>query len=268
MKQKLAIYPGSFNPFTIGHLNILEKAEAVFGKENVIILVGNNPDKAIGEVDRVKTIQGNLPSKNVESFSGFLTDFIFEKEQLGFEVFVIKGLRNGDDLSYEVNQLRYLDDRIKNVKPVFFICDKEFAHVSSSGYRACEKIQPGSGHIYLAKETALFPNEWCVFIDFQSLNSYAMMEMISKNEDYLFRRSKVFSGTKEECEQWIETNPYRDFNKEEYEIGALVSYDREHCILTDISETECFLTFGSSENGGGCFVQRYKSPWIWKQCKK
>lgn len=150
--KKIAIYPGSFNPFTVGHLNILQKAEEIFGKENVIILVGNNPEKVPGEVNRVLTIKGNLPSKNVDSFSGFLTDYIFEKEQQGFEVFVIKGLRNGDDLSYEVNQLRYLEDRKKNVKTIFLMCDKEFEHVSSSGYRACEKIMPGSGHQYLAKE--------------------------------------------------------------------------------------------------------------------
>jgi pantetheine-phosphate adenylyltransferase len=151
-KKKLAIYPGSFNPFTIGHLNILEKAESLFGKENVVILVGNNPTKEVGEIDRVITIKGNLPSKNVDSFTGFLTDYIYDKEQLGFDVVVIKGLRNGDDLDYEVNQMRYLEDRKKDMKTVFLICDKEFEHVSSSGYRACEKIMPGAGHKYLAKE--------------------------------------------------------------------------------------------------------------------
>lgn len=152
VRKTLAIYPGTFNPFTIGHLNILEKAEAIFGKENVVILVGDNPTKEASEVDRAATIKFNLPSKNVDKFKGFLTDYIFEKEEEGYDVVVVKGLRNGDDLDYEVNTLRYLEDRKKTIKTVFLICDKEFEHVSSSGYRACEKVQPGSGHIYLAKE--------------------------------------------------------------------------------------------------------------------
>ena len=43
--KTIAVIPGSFNPFTIGHLNIVEKAEAIFGKGNVIIAFGTNPDK-------------------------------------------------------------------------------------------------------------------------------------------------------------------------------------------------------------------------------
>lgn len=151
-KKQIAIYPGSFNPFTIGHLNVLEKAEAIFGKENVIITPGINPDKNQSDVDIVATIKQNLPSRNVEGFSGLLTDFVWEKEQSDIEVVVVKGLRNGDDLSYEMNQLRYMQELKPDLKVIFIICDVEFGHVSSSGYRAFEKIKKGSGHKYLAKE--------------------------------------------------------------------------------------------------------------------
>lgn len=150
--KTLVLYPGSFNPFTKGHLNILEKAELIFGKENVVILVGENPEKDKQSIDKVSTIKGNLPSRNIDSFSGYLTDYVYEKEKLGFNVILVRGLRNGDDLDYEVNQLRYLEDRIKDLKTVFLICDKQFEHISSSGYRLCEKIMQGSGYQYLAKE--------------------------------------------------------------------------------------------------------------------
>jgi pantetheine-phosphate adenylyltransferase len=152
MENTIAIYPGSFNPFTIGHLNILQKAEAIFGVENVIIAVGVNPEKNPSGIDRVATIKGNLPSKNVEGFQGFLTDYIWEKEKAGYKVVVVKGLRNGDDLDYEVNQLRFMEEMKSNVKVIFITCDKQFEHVSSSAYRALESVRPGAGHKYLAKE--------------------------------------------------------------------------------------------------------------------
>ena len=150
--KKIAIYPGSFNPFTIGHLNILEKAEAIFGKENVIIAVGINPDKNQEPIDRVATIQQNLPSKHVEKFQGLLTDYVWEKEKDGYEVVIVKGLRNGDDLAYEANQLRFLEEMKPDLKVMFLLCDKQYEHVSSSAYRALEKIKTGTGHRYLAKE--------------------------------------------------------------------------------------------------------------------
>ncbi len=165
--KKIAIYPGSFNPLTTGHLNIIEKAEAIFGKENVIIAVGVNPEKvkqisvpgqmgsvAIGlvELDRTATIKGNFPSKNIEKYSGFLTDYVFEKENAGYDVTIIRGLRNGDDLDYEVNQLRFMEEMHPKVKVVFIICDKQFEHISSSAYRMLEAVRPGAGHKYLAKE--------------------------------------------------------------------------------------------------------------------
>ena len=165
-KKKIAIYPGSFNPFTIGHLNILEKAEAIFGKENVIIAVGINPTKfdpqtlqaliegqmKLEELGQIRNIKMNLPSKKVEGYISLLTDYVWEKEKEGYDVTVVKGLRNGDDLDYEVNQLRFMEDMKPDIKVMFIVCNKEYEHVSSSAYRALEAFKLGSGHRYLAKE--------------------------------------------------------------------------------------------------------------------
>lgn len=152
----LAIFPGSFDPFHIGHLNILEKAEAIFGKENVVIAVGINPDKTLSfepsSNPRVLTIQENLPSKKVVGFYGSLTDFVWEKEKEGYNVVIVKGLRNGVDFDYENIQLRYMQDMKPDVKIIYIPCDRQFVHVSSSGYRMLEKIKSASGFKYLAKE--------------------------------------------------------------------------------------------------------------------
>lgn len=220
-KQTIAIYPGSFNPFTTGHLNILEKSEAIFGKDNVIIAVGVNPEKlkaiaipnqmgttAIGHVpmDRAATIKLNLPSKNIEEYSGFLTDYIWEKEKAGFDVVVIRGLRNGDDFDYEVNQLRFMQEMKPDVKVIFINCDKEFEHISSSAYRMLEAVKQGAGHRYLAKEIY----NWVVITDFQSADKYASVEDKPQNAVYLQERERWFVGSLEECKNWKKQNPYKE----------------------------------------------------------
>lgn len=160
-KRRIAVFAGSFNPFTIGHLNILEKAEAIFGKENVIIIIGVNSSKQIitetrglmkPQIDIAETIKRQLPTRNVESFEGLLTDYIWGKEKEGYDVTLVRGLRNESDFLSELTLLRYMQDLKPDLKTMFLAADREYIHVSSSGYRDLEKIQPGLGHKYLAKE--------------------------------------------------------------------------------------------------------------------
>lgn len=216
IKKKIAIYPGSFNPFTIGHLNVLEKAEAIFGIENVIIAVGVNPEKSSDTTDKVATIKHNLPSKNVESYAGFLTDYIWSKEKEGFDVTVIRGLRNSFDLQYETNLLRAMQDFKPDIKSMMFLCDKEFDHVSSSLYRSCEKDKPGSGLRYLAKECPTAKqvgNDICVvFLDTEKILNTEKYVVVSKtkinDKKYKFEFANIldkyeFEGTYVECLSWI-----------------------------------------------------------------
>lgn len=158
--KTIAIYPGSFNPFHCGHKNILEKAERIFGKGNVIVAIGINPDKYSEFEDfefkdvinkKIEIIQNQISSDNVEYYFGFLTDYVREKESEGLNVVVIRGLRNGYDFDYEYNQIRFMWDQYPNLNIICLFADPAYMHVSSSAYRALEKIKPGSGYKYLAK---------------------------------------------------------------------------------------------------------------------
>jgi len=142
--KKIVLFPGSFNPFHIGHLNVLQKAESIFGRGNVIICVGINPDKFSGyelSEEQLKEIEKRISylrtwtGRQVDFYYGFLHEHIIKYEKEGYGVTILRGLRNGDDLNYEMNQLAFIQDFKKDVKTVFIACDKDVSHISSSAIR-------------------------------------------------------------------------------------------------------------------------------------
>lgn len=154
---KKAIYVGSFNPFHIGHLNILEKAEKIFGRGNVLIAIGVNPEKGQTDIsircgEIAESINENLnDSREVIYYTCFTHELIERYEEKGYNVVLIRGLRNGDDLDYEDNQLKFIEDFKKDINVVFLRCDDKYEHVSSSAIRALESFREGSGERYLVK---------------------------------------------------------------------------------------------------------------------
>lgn len=128
----IGVYAGSFNPVTIGHLNIIEKAERIFDK--VIIARGVNPDKPKPEFD--------IPTdwRQCETYPGLISKYISSKENACTNVTSIRGLRNGDDLDYEVNQLRYIEKLNPTMKTIFINCDKEVEEISSTAVKSLLKI--------------------------------------------------------------------------------------------------------------------------------
>jgi len=149
----LAIYAGSFNPFTVGHLNIVEKAEHIFGKGNVLIAIGINPTKtSIEDKDIINNRAKYISQKTgreVVVYTTFLHEFIEEQEKEGYNVVLVRGLRNGDDLSYEQNQLRFIEEFKPDVKPIFIMCDKQYEHISSSAIKQLESLRKGSSNRYI-----------------------------------------------------------------------------------------------------------------------
>ena len=143
-RPRVGVYAGSFNPLHNGHLNILRKAEKIHDK--VIVAQGINPEKdgLVAEVSGMDV----LKYRQSEKFAGLMTDYITQKEK-DCDITLVRGLRNGDDLDYEVNQLRFMEDMKPDVKVIFIRCDSEFEHISSSAIRNLEKIEKGLGRKYL-----------------------------------------------------------------------------------------------------------------------
>jgi pantetheine-phosphate adenylyltransferase len=152
--KTIVLYPGTFSPFHIGHLNIIQKSEKIFGINSTVVAMGINPDKIaklVGitkdEYIKKKEIEASILSKKlgreVVVYYDFLHQLVERYEALKLNVVVVRGLRNGHDLDYEVNQLRFVSDFKKNVNVVYITCDKEFEHISSSAIR---KIEEFGGH--------------------------------------------------------------------------------------------------------------------------
>ena len=151
-RPNVGVYAGSYNPFHIGHMNILHQAEKIFDK--VIIAVGMNPEKADQQSwqavaqERTEAITKQLPFHQVEAFRGFLADYL-ERKAKDQDVTLIRGIRDGFDLRQEVIQLRYVQELYPDLKVVYIPCKKEFEHISSSWLRLLESIEPGSSAPYL-----------------------------------------------------------------------------------------------------------------------
>ena len=138
--MKVGLYPGSFKPFHKGHYNILQKSEAIFDK--VILGFGFNPEKDnINDYPPPKI----LSARDVRFYDGLLTDFIQSLEY--DDVTVIRGLRNSNDLHYELNKYRFLQELMPDIKVISIFCDKEFEHISSSAIRLLQRY--GKAQQYL-----------------------------------------------------------------------------------------------------------------------
>jgi len=142
-KLKVGIYAGSFNPLHTGHYSIIKRAEKVFDK--VIIAIGKNPEKDMGPyTSYTENLKDNiLPYHQVEFFGGLLTDYVKSKRTEYVEPSLIKGLGRAGDYEAEKMQMRFMEDMDPAINVAFFISDRKFNYVSSTGARVVKDINPG-----------------------------------------------------------------------------------------------------------------------------
>lgn len=131
MKNK-ALYTGSFDPLTNGHLDIITRASKLYDK--LVIGVIFNPSKKSmftleEREEMIRKVTKDLPNVEVDHFSGLLADYVNENQ---FDV-VVRGLRSAGDFEYEI-QMEHMNARLynNNVETIFLMTNPDYAFLSSS----------------------------------------------------------------------------------------------------------------------------------------
>ncbi len=143
--MKKAIFPGSFDPFTIGHKDIVEQASNIF--DEIIIAVGKNPSKScmFSLNDRISFIKKSLGANSkikIESYSELTISFCKSNDI----EFLIRGLRNVKDFLFE-KDIKNMQETFSNVKSIYFISGPNFSFVSSSLIRDILKHGGNCDHL-------------------------------------------------------------------------------------------------------------------------
>jgi len=133
--MRRAVCPGSFDPVTKGHIDIFERASAMF--DELIISVFHNPgkDKATfsmeERVEMLREATAHIPNVKVTGFSGLLNDFCRREEA----PFIVRGLRAFTDFEYEFQRALLMKKIDQNIETVFIMTKAEYSFISSSGVR-------------------------------------------------------------------------------------------------------------------------------------
>lgn len=132
--ERIAVYPGSFDPVTNGHIDIIERAANIFDK--IIVAVLENPQKKhlFSNEDRVsmlKDVTCGLENVEVDSFSGLLIHYMNAKNAK----VVVKGLRAMSDFEYEF-QMALLNNKLDpSVETLFMMTNNKHSYLSSSAVK-------------------------------------------------------------------------------------------------------------------------------------
>lgn len=132
MEKKLALYAGTFDPLTIGHLWMIEQGSAMFDK--LIVAIGINPEKKcmFSVEERLEMIRKAIePFSNVE-LSSFGNQFLISYAQLLGAKFVLRGIRTESDYEYERTMRNINSDFNVSITTVFLMPPRGIAEVSSS----------------------------------------------------------------------------------------------------------------------------------------
>jgi len=136
--MKTAVFPGSFDPFTLGHESIVRKALPLFDK--IVVAIGANSTKnSTFDLDIrtqwIKKTFADATNVDVIPFKGLTVDFCREQNAQ----FILRGLRNPNDYQYESAIAQMNQALNSDVTTVFLICDPEYAAISSSIVREIHK---------------------------------------------------------------------------------------------------------------------------------
>jgi len=129
--MKIAIYPGSFDPITSGHLNIIRRAANIFDKLIVCVMVNSTKSPMFSReerVDMIRSVVSDISNVEVDSSDGLLADYARQKGSC----VIVKGLRAGSDFENEF-QMALINHKINpTLDTMFLTAEHQYMYLSSS----------------------------------------------------------------------------------------------------------------------------------------
>lgn len=131
MAEKIAVFPGSFDPITVGHVNIVKRATRLFDK--IIVAIGNNTSKKYyfsfeQREEWIKAIFKDYPNVEVMAYQGLTVNFV-KKVNANY---LLRGIRNAADFDYEKTIAQLNKSMAPDLETICIISDPELSHISST----------------------------------------------------------------------------------------------------------------------------------------
>ena len=129
--MRIGIYPGSFDPPTLGHLNIIRRASVLFDKVIVAAMLNGSKQSAFTleeKADFLRRMTKDIPNVEVDTFHGLLADYVADKGACA----IIKGLRAVSDFEYEFQMALANKKLNEHAETVFLMTDQNYLYLSST----------------------------------------------------------------------------------------------------------------------------------------
>lgn len=130
MADVLAIYPGSFDPVTNGHIDIIERSRRIFGRLTVALLTNADKQPMFTTEERVEMLRAatrGMPNVMVDTFSGLLVDYAIQVKAQA----IVRGIRAFSDYEYEI-QMALMNRKLEpQLETIFLMPAENYAYVSS-----------------------------------------------------------------------------------------------------------------------------------------
>lgn len=130
-RNRVAVYVGSFDPITLGHLNLIQRSSKLV--DRLIVGIGVNAEKSglfspAERIDLVKMVTADMPNVDAQTFNGLAVEFV---RRVGARV-MIRGIRPLTDIAGEFTMMMANRKLDPGIETIFLMADEEYGHVSSS----------------------------------------------------------------------------------------------------------------------------------------